>query len=232
MGETILIVEDELSIVTLIKYNLEKQGFAIDVAFDGETAINKINNNDYSLVILDLMLPEVNGLKICETIRQDDNPVPILMLTALDQEEQIIEGLNVGADDYMTKPFSPKILIARIHTILRRIKEAKIKKVDIKLTNGDLIIYPKRFEAYKKEHLLALTKKEYDLLTYFVQNKGLVLSRDQLLYSVWDYEVAGDTRIVDVHVGRLRDKIEPNKKHPQYIQTIHGFGYKMESLQS
>ena len=228
MSHKVLIVEDELSIVTLLKYNLEKEGFQTDVSFDGEDAIKKIIANTYDLVVLDVMLPKFNGLQVCEYVRNDNNSVPILMVTALDQEEDVIEGLNYGADDYITKPFSPKELIARMNAILRRVSvEETVNKKENSVTVGELTIYPDRFEAYFQGTELQLTRKEYELLVYLAQNKGLVLSRDQLLSSVWDYEIAGDTRIVDVHVARLREKIEEDKKHPQYIITVHGFGYKM-----
>lgn len=226
MTQHILIVEDELSIVTLLKYNLEQAGFIVDTSFDGEDAIKKIISNNYDLVILDIMLPKFDGLRVCQYVRNDGNQVPILMLTALNQEEDIVLGLNSGADDYITKPFSPKVLIARIQALLRRsdaLENTRSKTLKLR----DLTIYPERFEVYFKKELLTLTRKEYELLLYFMKNKDLVLSRDQLLQAVWDYDVAGDTRIVDVHVARLREKIEEDKKNPQYIMTVHGFGYKM-----
>lgn len=227
LTQTILIVEDELSIVTLLKYNLEKGGFRTDVAFDGEDALKKINRNSYDLVILDVMLPKFDGLQICKYVRKDNNLVPILMVTALDSEDDITDGLDCGADDYITKPFSPKELLSRINAILRRVNNGAEKKIQLSVSVGDLIVYPERFEAYFKGDQLSLTRKEYELLVYLMENKDLVLSRDQLLNAVWDYDIAGDTRIVDVHIARLREKIEIDKKHPQYIITVHGFGYKM-----
>lgn len=228
LSKKVLIVEDELSIVTLIKYNVEQAGFETDVAFDGEEAIKKISNNQYDLIILDLMLPKIDGLDICKFVRSENKSLPILMVTALNEEEDIINGLNSGADDYITKPFSPKELIARMNAVLRRSSVEEGKNGEAALTAGELEIYPDNFEAYFKGEPLQLTRKEYELLVYFVRNKGMVLSRDQLLSHVWDYEIAGDTRIVDVHVARLREKIEKDKRNPQYIKTIHGFGYKME----
>lgn len=228
MTQTILIVEDELSIVTLLKYNLEKNGFRTDVVFDGEDALEKISRNSYDLVILDIMLPKFDGLQICKYVRNDNNLVPILMVSALDGEENVTDGLDCGADDYITKPFSPKELISRINAILRRVNnDSSTKKVPLLISAGELIVYPERFEAYFKGEQLSLTRKEYELLVYLMENKNLVLSRDQLLNAVWDYDIAGDTRIVDVHIARLREKIEMDKKFPQYIITVHGFGYKM-----
>lgn len=227
MTQTILIVEDELSIVTLLKYNLEKNGFRTDIAFDGEEALKKINRHPYDLVILDVMLPKFDGLQICQYVRSDNNLVPILMVTALDSEDDITDGLDCGADDYITKPFSPKELISRINAILRRVNKGLAEKIPLTVSVGELIVYPERFEAYFKGEQLSLTRKEYELLVYMMDNKNLVLSRDQLLHAVWDYDIAGDTRIVDVHIARLREKIEMDKKHPQYIITVHGFGYKM-----
>lgn len=228
MTQTILIVEDELSIVTLLKYNLEKNGFNTDVALDGGEALEKINRHSYDLVILDVMLPKVSGLQICKYVRNDNNLVPILMVTALDGEENVTDGLDCGADDYITKPFSPKELISRINAILRRVNNKKpTQKTPLKISVGELIVYPERFEAYFKGEQLSLTRKEYELLVYLMENKNLVLLRDQLLNGVWDYDIAGDTRIVDVHIARLREKIEMDKKFPQYIITVHGFGYKM-----
>lgn len=229
MNKKVLIVEDERSIVTLIKYNVEKAGFQTDVAFDGEEAIKKFQDNEYDLIILDLMLPKIDGLEICKYIRSENKSIPILMVTALNEEEDIINGLNSGADDYITKPFSPKELVARMHAVLRRTASHE-KDDETVLSVGELTIYPNKFEAFFKGEPLQLTRKEYELLVYFVRNKGMVLSRDQLLSHVWDYEIAGDTRIVDVHVARLRDKIEADKRNPQYIKTVHGFGYKMQNL--
>lgn len=228
MNQTILIVEDELSIVTLLKYNLEHNGFKTDVAIDGMEAINKINEQQYDLIILDVMIPQLDGIQVCKYIRNHNKHVPVLMVTALNEENDIINGLNSGADDYITKPFSPKELIARINAVLRR-TDIQISEIEEQgLIVGDLQAFPKKFEIYLKEQLLSLTRKEYELLIYLMRNKGFVLSRDQLLNEVWDYNVAGDTRIVDVHIARLREKIELDKKQPQYIITVHGFGYKME----
>lgn len=227
MKRSILIVEDEPSIVTLIKYNLEKAGFLTEVAYNGEDAIKQTEANEYDLIVLDLMLPKMDGMEVCQTLRKNNNSIPILMLTAKDDEYDKIYGLEMGADDYLTKPFSPKELIARINAILRRTDR---KSEDItELTIGEIKVLTNRFEAYFKGELLELTRKEYELLVYLIENKGQILSREQLLNSVWDYDFVGDTRIVDVQVSHLRDKIEADTKNPQYIKTVRGFGYKMEA---
>lgn len=241
MTQTILIVEDEASIRTLMQYNIEKVGYQTDVASDGLEALNKINHNDYVLIILDIMLPKVDGIEICKIMRKQGMTTPVLMVSAKGEEEDIITGLNVGADDYITKPFSPKELIARIHAVLRRKeyeREASEKLQQVNVTTqdaerslrvGKLEIFPDKYEAYCDGKVLHLTRKEYELLHYFMQNENIILSRDQLLNAVWDYEFVGDTRIVDVHVSRLREKIEVDSKKPQYIKTVHGFGYKLEN---
>lgn len=231
LTRTILIVEDEPSIVTLIKYNLEKEGFTTEVAMNGEDAIKIAESNpEIDLIVLDLMLPKMDGIEVCKTLRMNQNFVPIIMLTAKDAEYDKIHGLEMGADDYLTKPFSPKELIARINAILRRTElqtnEENNEAASINI--GDLEIYPKKFEAYFKGELLELTRKEFELLVYLAEHKGQILSREQLLSSVWDYDFVGDTRIVDVQVSHLREKIEEDTKHPQYIKTVRGFGYKME----
>ena len=228
MERTILIVEDEPSIVTLIKYNLEKAGFLTDVAYNGEDAIKKTEENKFDLIVLDLMLPKMDGMEVCKTIRKNNNYIPILMLTAKDDEYDKIYGLEMGADDYLTKPFSPKELIARINAILRRTEQRTENAAPLVLEVGDIKVHPDRFEAFFKGDLLELTRKEFELLVYLIQHKGQILSREQLLSSVWEYDFVGDTRIVDVQVSHLRDKIETDSKNPTYIKTVRGFGYKLE----
>ena len=228
MERTILIVEDEPSIVTLIKYNLEKAGFLTDVVYNGEDAIKKTEENKFDLIVLDLMLPKMDGMEVCKTIRKNKNYIPILMLTAKDDEYDKIYGLEMGADDYLTKPFSPKELIARINAILRRTEQRTENAAPLVLEVGDIKVHPDRFEAFFKGDLLELTRKEFELLVYLIQHKGQILSREQLLSSVWEYDFVGDTRIVDVQVSHLRDKIEADSKNPTYIKTVRGFGYKLE----
>lgn len=224
MKPYILVVDDEPSISTLIQYNLEQEGFRTDIARDGEEALQKISEEPFDLIVLDIMLPKVSGIDVCRAVRSEGILTPILMVTAKSDVQDIIEGLNTGADDYITKPFSPKELVARAHAILRRTSSEQVQD---KIEAGPFEVYPERYEAYFHGEQLLLTKKEFELLSYFVKNKGIILSRDQLLTAVWDYDFAGDSRIVDVHVAKLRDKIEEDKKKPRYITTIFGFGYKL-----
>lgn len=233
MKKNILIVDDESSIVTLIQYNLEQAGFQTAAAFDGEEALQKVLSEKPDLIILDWMLPKLDGMEVCKQLRQQKIMTPILMLTAKDEEVDKVLGLELGADDYMTKPFSPRELIARVKAILRRqqfLSEHQGEEVQESdfLQVGDVKIYQNLYEAYYKDQLLELTPKEFELLLYLMKNKGRVLSRDQLLNAVWNYDFAGDTRIVDVHISHLREKIEENTKKPHYIKTIRGIGYKFE----
>lgn len=228
----ILIVDDEESIRTLLSYNLAQSNFETITAEDGEEAIQKIVAEQPDLVLLDLMLPKIDGIDVCKQLRHDNNRVPIIMLTARGEEPDKILGLEIGADDYMTKPFSPREVIARVKAVLRRTHDADSSmnrtSVNATLTEGDLIVYPERYEATLKGEALSLTPKEFELLVYFMRHKNRVLTRDQLLQAVWDYSFVGDTRIVDVHVSHLREKIEENTRKPQYIKTIRGIGYKFE----
>lgn len=229
MKQKILIVDDEVSIVTLLTFNIERAGFETDTAYDGAVAVRKATENEYDLIILDLMLPVMDGLEVCRDLRQNKIETPILMLTAKDDELDKILGLELGADDYLTKPFSPKEVVARIKAILRR-TSTPVKQSFEMIKIGKLFIYPEKHEVKIGEKLLTFTRKEFELLLYLVEHKGKVLSRDQLLNKVWNYDFAGDTRIVDVHISRLREKIETDTKKPAYIKTIRGLGYKMEDL--
>lgn len=225
MKKSILVVDDESPIRTLISYNLEVAGFHTETANDGQTALEKIRTLKYDLIVLDIMLPKLSGLEVCQITRRENIQVPILMVTAKSDVEDIIDGLQTGADDYVTKPFSPQELVARVHAILRRSKEGSTKE---KQVSGAIEVFPNRYEAYFDGEFLSLTRKEFELLSYLVRNKGIILSREQLLQAVWNYDFAGDTRIVDVHIAKLRDKIEKDKRNPKYIQTVFGFGYKLE----
>jgi two-component system alkaline phosphatase synthesis response regulator PhoP len=224
MSQKILVVDDEQSIVTLLQFNLEQAGFTVIVAFDGKEGLYKAKKENPDLIILDLMLPLLNGLEVCKMLRQDKITIPILMLTAKDDELDKVLGLELGADDYLTKPFSPREVIARVKAILRR---SQISPQDGTEENvlriGSLRIIPERFEATFDEKQLDLTPKEFELLVYLAQHKGKVLTREQLLNAVWNYNFVGDTRIVDVHISHLRDKIKAS-----YIKTIRGLGYKID----
>ncbi|SES07674.1 two-component system, OmpR family, alkaline phosphatase synthesis response regulator PhoP [Gracilibacillus ureilyticus] len=228
MEEKVLIVDDEQSIVTLLQYNIEKSGFQTDVAYDGMEGLEKASTGEFDLIVLDLMLPGMEGTEVCKALRQKQVDTPILMLTAKDDEFDKVLGLELGADDYLTKPFSPKEVVARIKAILRRTRQRNTPSDQNFIKISDLIIYPQQYEATINGDTLSFTRKEFELLHYLAKHKGKVLSRDQLLSAVWNYDFVGDTRIVDVHVSHLREKIEPDTKHPVYIKTIRGLGYKME----
>ncbi len=239
MEKKILVVDDEQSIVTLLKYNLEQAGYKVITASDGEQGKNMALEEELDLIILDLMLPRLDGIEVCKLLRQQRVITPILMLTAKDDEFDKILGLELGADDYMTKPFSPREVVARVKAILRRTElssnmnmnshmKAEIIEEEGLIKIKDLAIFQEQYEAYFKEELLELTPKEFELLVYLAKHMGKVLTRDQLLSAVWNYDFAGDTRIVDVHISHLREKIESNTKKPVYIKTIRGLGYKLE----
>ena len=232
MSQKILVVDDEQSIVTLLKYNLETAGYIVEVAYDGEEALKKVETEQPELIVLDVMLPKKDGIEVCKTIRSDKNLVPILMLTAKDDEFDRVLGLELGADDYMTKPFSPREVVARVKAILRRsqfVNEIEKEDVDDEdIIIGSIRIRPEFFEVYKEDELLELTPKEFELLLYLIERQGRVITREHMLNSVWNYEFAGDSRIVDVHIRHLRDKLEENPKQPKLIKTVRGLGYKLE----
>ncbi|OIK10000.1 DNA-binding response regulator [Bacillus sp. MUM 116] len=232
MKNKVLVVDDEQSIVTLLQYNFEQAGFDCLTAMDGEEGKRLAETESPDIIVLDLMLPKLDGIDVCKQLRQNKVMTPILMLTAKDDEFDKILGLELGADDYMIKPFSPREVIARVKAILRRtqMQSEQIENTkDIEqIVIGDLIIYAEKHEAYFRGELLELTLKEFELLLHLAQNNGRVLTRDQLLSAVWNYDFAGDTRIVDVHISHLREKIEDDTKKPMYIKTIRGLGYKME----
>jgi two-component system alkaline phosphatase synthesis response regulator PhoP len=233
MSKKILVVDDEQSISTLLQYNLEQAGFSVTTAMDGEEGLHKCINEAPDLLVLDLMLPKMDGIEVCKQLRQRKIMVPILMLTAKDDEFDKVLGLELGADDYMTKPFSPREVVARVKAILRRSQlrtepEHNDSEESEQVMIGDLKVLPDHYEAYYGKERLDLTPKEFELLVYLAKHKGRVLTRDQLLSAVWNYDFAGDTRIVDVHISHLREKIERNTKKPLYIKTIRGLGYKLE----
>lgn len=232
MDKKVLVVDDEQSIVTLLQYNLQQAGYEVLTASDGEEGKNLALSEQLDLIVLDLMLPKLDGIEVCKQIRQKKVNTPILMLTAKDDEFDKVLGLELGADDYMTKPFSPREVVARVKAILRRSQaqfdEPVLEDEDDSIRIAGVKIYPDRYEVYYQDELLELTPKEFELLLYLAKNKGRVLTRDQLLSAVWNYDFAGDTRIVDVHISHLRDKIEQNSKKPTYIKTIRGLGYKLE----
>jgi len=219
----ILVVEDELSIQKMIAYDLEQVNFEVAQAMDGLSGYNFASSENFDLVLLDVMLPKMNGIDICKRLREEGNEVPIILLTALDDEFDKITGLNSGADDYITKPFSPRELVARIKAVLRRQSHSNIPKAEVNYMG--LKLYPSKYKVYYNEELLDLTLKEFELLEYFIRNKGIGLSREQLLSNLWGFSYDGDSRIVDVHVFKLREKLS---KTDITIKTIRGIGYLLE----
>ncbi|OLO40277.1 DNA-binding response regulator [Alkalihalophilus pseudofirmus] len=233
MTQRLLVVDDEESIITLLQFNLEQAGYEVETAMDGSTAFDLAQSQHFDLIVLDLMIPEMDGLDVCKQMRLRKVMTPILMLTAKDDEFDKVLGLELGADDYMTKPFSPREVVARVRAILRRVGQIQEEQEGLNTINtvvrvGEVDIYPDNYEVHYKNQPLDLTPKEFELLLYLANHKGRVLTRDQLLNAVWNYEFVGDTRIVDVHISHLREKIEPNTKKPIYIKTIRGLGYKLE----
>ncbi|USG64432.1 response regulator transcription factor [Brevibacillus ruminantium] len=227
----ILVVDDEASIVKLLQFNLEKAGFQVVTAFDGKQALDMARTEQPDFIILDWMLPKLEGMDVCKQLRQERNNTPILMLTAKDDELDKILGLELGADDYLTKPFSPREVIARVKAILRRTQtapETVATPDEVVLQFGEIRIYPEKYEVYRGTEKVELTPKEFELLHYLANHHGRVLTRDQLLNAVWNYDFIGDSRIVDVHVSHLREKLEDDTKNPRYIKTVRGLGYKLE----
>jgi DNA-binding response OmpR family regulator len=229
MATKILIVEDDQNLLATLNYNLLKESYDVITAVDGAQALEIARNEKPELIVLDVMLPELSGFEVCRILRKEMT-VPILMLTAKTEEVDKIVGLEIGADDYMTKPFSMRELLARIRAMLRRTDMAKLQQTGEQesLKVGDLEIDISRHQAFCKGSPLNLTPKEYDLLIFLARNKGFVFSREQLLDRVWGYDYAGGTRTVDVHIRWLRQKIETDPAHPRTLLTVRGAGYKLE----
>jgi len=226
MEKKILFVEDEETLAKALKFGLEKEGFQVEVAYDGEEALEKFNQEEYDLIILDLMLPKVDGFEVCRTIRQSSS-VPIIMLTAKDEDIDKILGLELGADDYITKPFNTRELLARIKAILRRASShGEPAQEGNHISSGDMHIDLIRHEVTLKGKRVPLTSKEYALLSLMASNPGKIYSREQLLTEIWRGDYGGDLRTVDVHIRHLREKIEEHPAEPRYIITVWGTGYK------
>ena len=225
MENKILVVDDEKPIVEILKINLEKNGYKVFCAFDGEEATQKAFADEPDLILLDVMLPKMDGFTVCKRIREK-SAVPIIMLTAREEEVDKVLGLELGADDYMTKPFSLRELMARVKANLRRTQIAQKPEsgADI-MTFGDLTIDTEKYEVKKKDTVISLTFREFELLKFLATKQGKIFSREQLLNKVWDYEFYGDVRTVDVTIRRLREKIEDNPSMPTYIITKRGVGY-------
>jgi two-component system alkaline phosphatase synthesis response regulator PhoP len=227
MKKKILVVDDEPSISMLIEFNLKLVGYEVHCVYDGEAVFEAIQTFRPDLIILDLMLPKMDGFQVCRKLRNQNNLVPIIMLTAMQDLSDKIAGLDNGADDYMTKPFSPQELISRIQAIIRRIQTLPSTNENAQINIGQISVQPDQREVRVKGEAIELTPKEFELLLFLVKHRGKVLSRQQLLHGVWDYHFLGDTRIVDVHISHLRDKIENNARNPEYIVTIRNVGYKL-----
>ena len=223
-GELILVVDDEPNIVELAQMYLEQGGFRVESVGDGVAALAAVEQSKPALIVLDVMLPEMDGFDVCRKLRADNNPVLIIMLTARDEDIDKIVGLELGADDYMTKPFNPRELVARVKAILRRSERSKRTGEPTHI--GDLMIDPARREVTVNGEPIDLRTQEFDLLLTFVEHKGLVLGREQLLKLAWGYDFYGQTRTVDVHVAHLRKKIADSAVK---IETVTGVGYKLVS---
>lgn len=221
--DKILIVDDEPILLKGLKFSLEQEGYSIDTAVDGEDALEKAINNKYDLVVLDVMLPKMDGIEVCRRIRET-SMVPVIMLTAKGDDESKILGLEAGADDYMAKPFNILELKARIKAVLRRVKPKNMASSSIVSFDKFSVNFFGRKVIFDDREV-TLTAKEFDLLILLVLNEGTVFSREELLEKIWGYEYFGDVRTVDVHVRRLREKVEADSSHPEFIMTKWGTGY-------
>jgi len=219
----ILVVEDEHLIATSIKKGLEQEHYVVDLAFDGEEGLDLASSGDYDLILLDLMLPKIDGLKICHQLRQDEIHTPILMLTAKSQLEDKITGLDSGADDYLTKPFAFEELLARVRALARRPQNTTTTEI---LTVGDLSLNVSNYEVIRASKNISLSSKEYSLLECLMRHAGQILSKDQLIQHVWSYESDILPNTVEVYIRNLRQKIDKNFSQ-KLIKTIRGFGYKI-----
>lgn len=230
MGKVkIFVVDDEPDIVEMVTYNLRKEGFDVSSAFDGEDALAKIRKEKFDFIILDLMLPGLQGMEICRIMRSDPRTknIPIIMLTAKGEEVDKILGLEMGADDYMTKPFNPRELLARIKTVMRRTSEKSADETVVRI--GKLSIYKETYTVTKDEKSLELSSTEFRLLLYLVERRGKVFNRNQLLDAVWKDEAFVEPRTVDVHIRRLRTQIEDDPANPGYVKTKRGIGYYVDA---
>jgi two-component system response regulator VicR len=224
MPQKILVVDDEKLIVDSVKYGLQKEGYAIIAAYDGEQAINKMGSEKPDLVLLDIQLPKKDGWAVCRAIRQTSR-VPIIMLTARSEEADKVLGLELGADDYLAKPFSMRELVARVRAALRRATEY-VEQAPQPMKIGEVEIDPVSHRVSSHGNPLELTKKEYDLLQALMTHSGKVIKRNDLIDRVWQTDWVGDTRTLDVHIRWLREKIEKDPSKPRYIQTVRGVGYR------
>jgi two-component system, OmpR family, alkaline phosphatase synthesis response regulator PhoP len=225
MTQRVLLVEDELGLVMTLSDRLRSEGYAVATAQDGETGLARATNETFDLIILDVMLPHRSGFDVCRDLRQRGVGTPIIMLTARGQITDKVVGLKIGADDYVTKPFEMIELLARVEAQLRRSTVGGTPSTEV-YKFGDVRVDFRRAEAYRGQDVVELSAKEFKLLRYLIEHRGAALSRNELLNQVWGYDAAVTTRTIDVHVAGLRQKLETNQRHPQFILTIHGLGYK------
>jgi two-component system, OmpR family, alkaline phosphatase synthesis response regulator PhoP len=223
-GQLILVVDDEPNIIQLARMYLEREGFRVQAVGDGRAALQAVESLQPALMVLDLMLPEIDGTEVCRRLRAENNPIPILMVTARDEDVDKILGLEMGADDYLTKPFNPRELVARVKAILRRGERAAEQAETAPLHFADLTIDPARREARAGERVIDLRTQEFEVLLALVQNQGRVLTREKLLDLAWGYDFYGQTRTVDVHIAQLRRKLSGCQAR---IETVTGIGYKL-----
>ena len=230
MNTKVLVIDDEMHIVELLKFNLEVSNYEVSYSYDGFDGFIKAKEIKPDLILLDWMLPNISGIEVLRKIRSDKDlkNIPVIMLTAKNMENDKVEGHEIGADDYITKPFSIKELLARISYVLRRYNLTSLGEENNILTTGNLKLDLSKHEVTKGSEKIELTLKEFELLKLLIQNKGKVLSRNYLLDKIWGYEYYGETRTVDVHIRYLRKKIEDEDKSEKYIETIRGVGYKID----
>ncbi|MCS8583118.1 MULTISPECIES: response regulator transcription factor [Leuconostoc] len=224
----ILVVDDEIAISTLLKYNLEENGYDVTVASDGQTAYDLAKQESFDAILLDLMLPVIDGMTLLKNLRQDKVSTPVILVTAKGDEFDRVFGLELGADDYITKPFSPREVVARVKAVLRRsqVDHQVLAESDvIKVQN--VVIDDNKKVVTRDNQILTLTPREYELLLYFAHRIGRVIDRETILTAVWGYEFTGESRMVDMHISNLREKIETNPKSPQLLKTVRGFGYTL-----
>jgi two-component system, OmpR family, response regulator RegX3 len=224
-GARILVVEDEESLADSVKYNLEREGYTVSVATDGRRAIERFRLDRPNLIVLDLMLPELSGLDVCRMIRQESD-VPIIMVTAKDSEADKVTGLELGADDYVTKPFSVRELVSRVRAHLRRARMSSAEPPDEVLQGADVRVDVASHEVRVRGEVVSFPPKEFELLETFLRRKGRLLTREFLIEEVWGHDYFGDTKTLDVHVKRLRRKIEDDPHAPTHLLTVRGLGYK------
>jgi DNA-binding response OmpR family regulator len=221
----ILIIEDEHDMVEGLKFNLEARNYIVITSYDGETGCKKALAEKPDLVLLDLMLPKLNGYEVCKVLKKEIPGLPIIMLTAKSQEAEIVTGLELGADDYITKPFSVLELMARINALFRRMASGTGPQEEYRF--GDLEVNIKKYTAKKKGRSIKLSPREYEILRFFTERQGEIVTREDLLKQIWGYDSYPDTRTVDAHIAKLRHKIEENHEEPKLIVTVHGMGYKL-----